>query len=332
MGYDSFMVAIKEKAGQMYYPWVEKLLGLQKVASPEMQKFGKVEMIVRKKIGREIGETVEEPVMLKRRISRKRSKSLKNHGLKTKDSKNKGFELISKKVRNVDEEVLKVMEIRAKLGLDFVGKEAEMTNVIRRIELEDADQCGQGRGRDLHNKNYDGYEDLQIVRGNATTIGKISLGLGDEIDARTFGVEDRHTTLDDFIYDETNEAFVANQNEPSHQPPPLGQSFSPLPFPATSSEVHPVSTSQRKRTKTDNEGNTSSSKTNNKAVIMEKISLSIDFIAADFWGVHSLLEKREKNRPKSEMEKREKERQSCIWDAIKKTPYLDERARYKAVA
>ncbi|KAK4851272.1 hypothetical protein QYF36_013749 [Acer negundo] len=191
MGYDSFMVAIKEKAGQMYYPWVEKLLGLQKVASPEMQKFGKhreqeseardAEGCVHKicqanrinaegkkekvtvspnfsrleadtcftKIPRktfkdkgkerEIGETVEEPVMLKRRISRKRSKSLKNHGLKTKDSKNKGFELISKKVRNVDEEVLKVMEIRAKLGLDFVGKEAEMTNVIRRIELEDAD-------------------------------------------------------------------------------------------------------------------------------------------------------------------------------------------------
>ncbi|KAK0606593.1 hypothetical protein LWI29_001258 [Acer saccharum] len=166
--------------------------------------------------------------------------------------------------------------------------------------------------RGLRNKNCDHYEDLQIVIGNATATGKNSLGLSDETDARTFGVEDRHTVLDDFIYDETNEAFVANQNEPSHQPPPLGQSSSPLPFPATSSEVHPVSTSRKKRTRIDNEGNSSSFETNNKAVIMEKISLSIDSIVADFRGVHSLLEKREKDREKNEMEKREKERQSCI--------------------
>ncbi|KAK0603223.1 hypothetical protein LWI29_002635 [Acer saccharum] len=166
--------------------------------------------------------------------------------------------------------------------------------------------------RGLRNKNCDDYEDLQIIIGNATAIGKNSLGLSDETDARTFGVEDRHTILDDFVYDETNEAFVANQNEPSHQPPPLGQSSPPLPFPATNSEVHPVSTSQKKRTRTDNERNGSSYETNNKAVIMEKISLSIDSIAADFRGVHSLLEKQEKDREKSEMEKREKERQSCI--------------------
>ncbi|KAK2662965.1 hypothetical protein Ddye_001539 [Dipteronia dyeriana] len=65
---------------------------------------------------------------------------------------------------------------------------------------------------------------------------------------------------------------------------------------------------------------------------MEKISLSIDSIATDFQGVHSLLEKRENDREKNKMEEREKERQNCIWDAIKKTPNLDERARYKAVA
>ncbi|KAK0582696.1 hypothetical protein LWI29_028630 [Acer saccharum] len=60
--------------------------------------------------------------------------------------------------------------------------------------------------RGLLNKNCDDYEDLQIVIGNATVTGKNSLGLGDETDARTFGVEDRHTTLDDFVNDETNEA------------------------------------------------------------------------------------------------------------------------------
>ncbi|KAI9181796.1 hypothetical protein LWI28_018687 [Acer negundo] len=136
--------------------------------------------------------------------------------------------------------------------------------------------------RGLRNKNCDNYEDLQIVIGNATAIGKNSLGLGDETDVRTFGVEDRQTVVDDFVYDETNEAFVTNQNEPSHQPPPLGQSSSLLPFPTISSEVHPVSTSQKKRTRTDNEGNSSSAETNHKSVIMEKITLSIDSIATDF--------------------------------------------------
>ncbi|KAK3192930.1 hypothetical protein Dsin_024240 [Dipteronia sinensis] len=162
--------------------------------------------------------------------------------------------------------------------------------------------------RVLRNKNCDDYKDLQIVIGNATATGKNSLGLSDETDVRTFGVEDRHTSLDDFVYDKANDAFVSNLNESSHQPPPLRQSSSPLPVLATSSEVHPVSISQKKRPRTDNEGNISSYETNNKAGIMEKISLSIDSIAVDFRGVHSLLEKREKDREKSEMEKREKER------------------------
>ncbi|KAI9159929.1 hypothetical protein LWI28_003387 [Acer negundo] len=155
--------------------------------------------------------------------------------------------------------------------------------------------------RGLRNKNCDDYEDLQIIIGSATITVKNSSGLSDETDARTFSVEDRQTVLDDFVYDETNEAFVTNQNDLSHQPPQLGQSSSPLPFPTISSEVHPVSTSQKKRTRIDNEGNSSSVETNHKTVIMEKISLSIDFIAIDFQGVHSLLEKQEKYREKSEM-------------------------------
>ncbi|KAK2653386.1 hypothetical protein Ddye_013242 [Dipteronia dyeriana] len=157
-------------------------------------------------------------------------------------------------------------------------------------------------------------------------------GLGNETDTRTFVVEVRHAALDEFVYDEANEAFVPNQNEPSHQPPPLGQSSSPLLFLATSSEVHSNNRSQKKQTRTNNEWNGSSSETNIKAGIMEKISLSIDSIVVDFRGVHSLLKKQEKDREKSEMEKSEKDRQKCIWDAIKETSNLDERACYKAIA
>ncbi|KAK2651810.1 hypothetical protein Ddye_011666 [Dipteronia dyeriana] len=179
----------------------------------------------------------------------------------------------------------------------------------------------------LRNKTYDDYEDMQIVIGNAIATMKNLLGLSDETNAITFGVEDRYTILDDFVYDEANAAFVPNHNELSHQRPPLGQSSSHILFLATSSEVHPVSTSQNKRIRTDNERNSSSSKTNNQVGIVEKNSLSTDSIAAHFQEVHSLLEKREKDR-----EKREKERQICTWDAIKETPNLDERARYKAIA
>ena len=44
------------------------------------------------------------------------------------------------------------------------------------------------------------------------------------------------------------------------------------------------------------------------------------------------MEKRESDREKREIEKKEKERKSNIWDAIKETPNLDSSARYKALA
>ena len=47
----------------------------------------------------------------------------------------------------MDDEGTKVMEIGAALGLDFNGREMEMAEIIRRRELEDVDQCGQGNGQ-----------------------------------------------------------------------------------------------------------------------------------------------------------------------------------------
>ncbi|KAK2662970.1 hypothetical protein Ddye_001544 [Dipteronia dyeriana] len=82
----------------------------------------------------------------------------------------------------------------------------------------------------LRNKNCDDYEDLQIVIRNATVTGKNSLGLGDETDARTFDVDDKYIALDDFVYDEANEAFVLNRNEPSQQPHHLDNLLHLYPF------------------------------------------------------------------------------------------------------
>ncbi|BBG99306.1 hypothetical protein Prudu_008948 [Prunus dulcis] len=75
----------------------------------------------------------------------------------------------------------------------------------------------------IQTKTCEDYEDLQIIIGNATTIGRNSLGLGDDTDARTFRVEDRHVEIEDF-------AFIPNHNEPPHQDLPLRHFSSSLPF------------------------------------------------------------------------------------------------------
>ncbi|KAK2662258.1 hypothetical protein Ddye_000832 [Dipteronia dyeriana] len=119
--------------------------------------------------------------------------------------------------------------LRIFLGLGFGGLDGERfgwdATIKKFIAPEEAWEDyfrSHPTHRGLHNKTWNDYKDLQIVIGNATAIEKNSLGLGDETNAKTFGVEDRHTALDDFVYDEVNRTFVPNQNEPSHQSPPLG--------------------------------------------------------------------------------------------------------------
>ncbi|KAK0577100.1 hypothetical protein LWI29_027797 [Acer saccharum] len=49
---------------------------------------------------------------------------------------------------------------------------------------------------------FEDYKDMRIVIGNGTTVGRHSIGLGDDTDARTFGVEEnRDGGLDDLMYD-----------------------------------------------------------------------------------------------------------------------------------
>lgn len=68
----------------------------------------------------------------------------------------------------------------------------------------------------IQTKTCEYYEDLQIVIGNATAIGRNSLGLGDDTDARTFRVENRHVGIEDFVFDDESQAFIPNHNEPPH--------------------------------------------------------------------------------------------------------------------
>ncbi|TQE13927.1 hypothetical protein C1H46_000558 [Malus baccata] len=171
--------------------------------------------------------------------------------------------------------------------------------------------------RGIRTKSCDDFEDLQIVLGNATATGKHSIRLD-----RQGGLEeDEQDGIENSFYDEENGVFLPHQNPTLHQASSFDQTSSPLTSQATSLENPPPNTNHRKRSRTEYRMNTRSSEATNQVGIMENISLTLGSIATDFRGVHGLLEKRDKVR----------ERQNCIWDAIKETPNLDELACYQAI-
>ncbi|ONI01884.1 hypothetical protein PRUPE_6G164800 [Prunus persica] len=57
----------------------------------------------------------------------------------------------------------------------------------------------------IQTKTCEDYEDLQIVIGNATAIGRNSLGLDDDTDGRTFRAEDRYVGIEDFVFDDESQ-------------------------------------------------------------------------------------------------------------------------------
>ncbi|KAL5843508.1 hypothetical protein ACOSQ4_009466 [Xanthoceras sorbifolium] len=71
------------------------------------------------------------------------------------------------------------------------------------------------------------YKDLRIAIGNGTAVGKHSIGLGDDTDARTFGVEEN-----------TGGFIQSDQQEPLYQPPSPDNSTSPLPSQPMRSETN----------------------------------------------------------------------------------------------
>ncbi|XP_060670867.1 uncharacterized protein At2g29880-like [Ziziphus jujuba] len=58
----------------------------------------------------------------------------------------------------------------------------------------------------LRTDTFADFEDLKIAVGNGTAIGKNSIGLGDDTDAKIYGQdESTHGRIDDYVYDEINE-------------------------------------------------------------------------------------------------------------------------------
>ncbi|XP_042425758.1 uncharacterized protein At2g29880-like [Zingiber officinale] len=157
---------------------------------------------------------------------------------------------------------------------------------------------------------FEDYEDLRLVVGNGTATGKYAIGLGDDIDARTFETEENGGTnlLDNYVFDHNSGEFIqSNRQESSYQPLFSEDLASPLPSQPMSSEV-PQAT--RKRDRSEFEAKSSTSKNidpdvlNRLSYTIEKASSKIELV-----GVAD---------------------DNC-WDAIKQVPNLDNRTRYKAL-
>ncbi|XP_042458488.1 uncharacterized protein At2g29880-like [Zingiber officinale] len=131
---------------------------------------------------------------------------------------------------------------------------------------------------------FEDYEDLRLVVGNGTATGKYAIGLGDDIDARTFETEENGGTnlLDDYVFDHNSGEFIqSNRQESSYQPLFSEDLASPLPSQPKSSEV-PQAT--RKRDRSEFEAKSSTSKNidpdvlNRLSYTIEKASSKIELV------------------------------------------------------
>ncbi|CAI9775908.1 unnamed protein product [Fraxinus pennsylvanica] len=131
------------------------------------------------------------------------------------------------------------------------------------------------------------------------------------------------------VFDESQEAYIQTQQDESTNAPSSNNYMSFPPTMETNKEFPIENNGHRKRTRTQHE-NSSSIDTMTRADVQEKISHGMDSItgiATDIPEMFKLLEKRERDR-----EKKEIEHENNIWDAIKETPNLDNCTRYKAPA
>ncbi|KAB2608516.1 hypothetical protein D8674_011684 [Pyrus ussuriensis x Pyrus communis] len=183
------------------------------------------------------------------------------------------------------------------------------------------------KSQGIRKETFADYKDLMTVFGDGTAKGNNSIGLGDDTDATTYRVkESRPVRVDEFPpFDENVE-----QLDPLFQTPSYASSFLDANFEA------PAATPVQKllpRKRSQPEFEPKLNGTTSHIFLMEKVSVGMDSIAAtatEIQGIHSIMAKREKDRVKKEMEKKEEEKNNNVWDAIKETPNLDAPSRYKA--
>ncbi|KAK2641241.1 hypothetical protein Ddye_023004 [Dipteronia dyeriana] len=138
------------------------------------------------------------------------------------------------------------------------------------------------------------------VVGVGTATGNDSMALGaDDTDASI--LENEENTIygmEKFPFDATNNAFIAPQNnifDESFQPQSLVQPSSQFEA-LLGSMFNKEKTGQRKRSKTEYEGISSSNGTNNHTRVLDNLFVGIDSISTNFERIYNLMEKRKRER------------------------------------
>ncbi|KAK9092794.1 hypothetical protein Syun_027705 [Stephania yunnanensis] len=154
---------------------------------------------------------------------------------------------------------VELMHCNSGFGWDHVTKEFTASNEVWEEYFK-----SHPNQRHYQTDTFVDYDDLRIIVGNATASGKYSIGLGDDIDARTFEVEETSgDVLEDLTYDYDAEAFVQrneHQQKNLDQPPIVGSFNAPRTIESMNLEVHSVT---RKMNRAEKEGNLDSSRNNN---------------------------------------------------------------------
>ncbi|KAK9087448.1 hypothetical protein Syun_029842 [Stephania yunnanensis] len=118
--------------------------------------------------------------------------------------------------------------------------------------------------RHYQTDTFTDFVDLRIIVGNATASGRYSIGLGDDIDSRTFKAEETSgDVLEDLTYDYDAKAFVQrneHQQKSLNQLLTVGSFNAPPKIEPMNLEVHSVT---RKRNRVEKEGNLDSDTNNN---------------------------------------------------------------------
>ncbi|KAB2602752.1 hypothetical protein D8674_003757 [Pyrus ussuriensis x Pyrus communis] len=158
------------------------------------------------------------------------------------------------------------------------------------------------KSQGIRKETFADYEYLMTVFGDGTAKGNNSIGLGDDTDATTYRVEEsRPVRVDEFPpFDENVE-----QLDPLFQRSSDASSFLDANFEAPAAT--PVQKLlPRKRSRPESEPKLNG--TTSHIFLMEKVFVGMDSIAAiatEIQGIHCIMAKREKDREKKEMEKKE---------------------------
>ncbi|ONH90570.1 hypothetical protein PRUPE_8G061600 [Prunus persica] len=145
--------------------------------------------------------------------------------------------------------------------------------------------------KNLQTESVANYDDLKIMVGGATATGNGSLALG-------VNDTDATTFRDEEKLKFGMEGFIYDAANET--------------FVAPSFEAPQGKTSQNKRSRSEYEGSSNSIGSTNQAKVLETIS-------TNFEKIYVLMEKRQRNRENS------------IWDAMKDVPNLDDNVQYKLV-